>query len=78
MVEIITILVFCRGELIWMEKNQIDHTVVITVSQLYANGLSERDAMMCSFKMIFKPNFRQITLIPSPLVCVQANVSIKL
>ena len=35
---------FLDAKLKWMDQNNIDHEVIITLSQLYANGLSEADA----------------------------------
>lgn len=34
---------FLKEKLEWMEKNNIDHEVVITLSQLYCNGVNEQD-----------------------------------
>ena len=34
---------FLNEKLEWMEKHQLDHCVVITLSQLYGNGLPEMD-----------------------------------
>ncbi len=35
---------FLKGRLKWMEKHQIDHEVLITLSQLYCNGYSKSTA----------------------------------
>jgi len=34
---------FLNEKLVWMEKNKIDHEVVLTLSQLYCNGLNEQE-----------------------------------
>ncbi len=34
---------FLNEKLVWMEKNKIDHEVILTLSQLYCNGLNEQD-----------------------------------
>lgn len=34
---------FLQEKLEWMEKHHIDHEVVLTLSQLYCNGLNEKD-----------------------------------
>lgn len=36
---------FLNEKLEWMEKNGIDHEVVLTLSQLYCNGLSEKETL---------------------------------
>ena len=38
-VDLLLILVFLDEKLEWMEKNRIDHAVVLNLSQLYGNGL---------------------------------------
>lgn len=35
---------FLKEKLEWMEKSKIDHSVILTLSQLYCNGLSEQDS----------------------------------
>ena len=35
---------FLKEKLIWMEKNNIDHAVMLNLSQLYCNGWSKQDA----------------------------------
>lgn len=34
---------FLNEKLVWMEQNRIDHAVVLTLSQLYGNGMSYED-----------------------------------
>ena len=35
---------FLQGKLEWMDRFEINHEVLLTLSQLYCNGMSERDA----------------------------------
>lgn len=51
---------FVDEKLIWMEKNNIDHAVVITLSQLYGNGLNERDVNdMIRFQNDFQAHLQE-------------------
>ena len=36
---------FLKDKLIWMEKNKIDHGVMLNLSQVYCNGWSKQDAI---------------------------------
>lgn len=46
---------FLDEKLVWMEKNNIDHAVMLTLSQLYCNGVNEQD---CADILRFQNNFQ--------------------
>ena len=45
---------FLSEKLIWMDKNSIDHTVVLNLSQLYCNGM---DRNICNDVLRFQNDF---------------------
>ncbi len=59
---------FLDNRLEWMEEHEIDHEVVITLSQLYANGLNQRDALdICRFQNDFHAELQ--SQLPGKFIC---------
>ncbi|MFZ1705923.1 MAG: amidohydrolase family protein [Saprospiraceae bacterium] len=59
---------FLNEKVEWMEKNQINHEVVITLSQLYANGLEKK---LCHDVIRFQNDFQSSvqTKFPNNFTC---------
>ena len=50
---------FLKEKIEWMKQNNIDHAVMLCLSQLYCNGWEEKD---CADAILFQNDFLQFSL----------------